>query len=62
MQAKSREKQVQLYGLDLVWLLAKRYYENLPRPSEIANETRQKGPTAEEIKQRILDKLGGASE
>jgi hypothetical protein len=63
MNAKNRERQVQLYGLDLLWLLAKRYYDNLPQPSEMArSEARQAGPTAEEIKSEILERLGGASE
>ena len=63
MQAKSREKQVQLYGLDLLWLLAKRHYEKLPQPSEMMyGDTRPKGPSAEDIKKSILERLGGASE
>lgn len=61
MNAKSRERQIQLYGLDLLWLLAKRYYDNLPRPSEIAGEeNKNAGPTAAEIKENIVRKLGGA--
>lgn len=63
MKAKGREKQIQLYGLDLLWLLAKRYYDNLPQPSELANsDNLQPGQSAQSIKNEIIEKLGGASE
>ena len=62
MNAKGRERQVQLYGLDLLWLLAKRYYDNLPQPSELANNDRRPEQTAAEVKNQILERLGGASE
>lgn len=63
MNAKGRERQIQLYGLDLLWLLTKRYYDDLPQPSEIANsDNRQPGRSAQSIKDEIIEKLGGASE
>jgi len=44
--------------MDLLWLLAKRHYNGLPQPSDIANETRKKdNRTAKQIKNDIIKKL-----
>lgn len=60
MSAKDRQRQVDLYGMDLVWLIAKQYYTtDMPRPSELENEHRKDRQTAKEIKEHLLQRLGG---
>ena len=59
MSAKDQEKQLQLYGMDLLWLIAKRNYDGLKQPSEIFKETHTAKQTAKQIKEHILERLGG---
>jgi len=59
MSAKYRQRQIDLYGMDLVWLIAKQYYKmEMPRPSEVENEHRKEKQTAKEIKEHLLQRLG----
>lgn len=45
--------------MDLLWLLAKRHYNGLPQPSDVANETKKKDKrTAKQIESDTLKKLG----
>jgi hypothetical protein len=59
MSAKSREKQIQIYGMDLLWLIAKRYYDGLTQPSDLYKEQKEQKQTAKQIKEYILARLGG---
>ena len=59
MNAKGWDKQLMLYGMDLLCLIAKHYYDGLQMPSEIYKEKQTSKQTAKEIKDQILEKLGG---
>ena len=60
MGAKAEQRRTELYAMDLVWLIAKRNYDNLPQPSEIDNEHRKNDTrSADKIKKDLLKKLGG---
>lgn len=60
LTAKSEQKELELYQMDLLWLLAKRRYGNLPQPSKLADDRRTKDTrTAKQIKEDLLRKLGG---
>lgn len=47
-----------MYGMDLLWLIAKKSYNGLPQPSEIASGKKRDTRSAEQIKNDILKKLG----
>ena len=55
--AKHEQEQLELYQMDLIWLLTKRYYDNLPRPSDFVRQDRQDKRTAEQIKADMVKKL-----
>lgn len=58
--AKAEQRRTELYAMDLVWLMAKMHYNNLPQPSEVENENRKDDRrSAEQIKKDLLKKLGG---
>jgi hypothetical protein len=58
--AKEEKKQLEMYGMDLVWLLAKRYYGNLPMPSEIGSKKYKVDKrTAKEIIRDTIKGIGG---
>ena len=60
MNAKAEERRLRLYEMDLKWLDMKRFYQNLPKPSEVASEHKVKDTrSAAQIKQGILRKLKG---
>ena len=59
MSAKDQEKQLQLYGMDLLWLIANHYYDGLVRPSKMFEEKHEPLQTAQQIKDHILKMLGG---
>ena len=60
MMAKVEKRRLELYQMDLIWLLAKKYYNGLPQPSEIEYEKHTKDTrSAKQIQQDILKRLGG---
>ena len=59
LSAKSKRTQLELYAMDLLWLVARVHYENLPQqPSEYYNEKKDKR-TAKQIKDSLIERLGG---
>lgn len=61
--AKSEQERLELYNMDLLWLLAKRYYQNLPQPSDVAESRRVSDiRTAKQIQQEIVRQLGGEAD
>lgn len=60
LAAKHERKQVELYGLDLVWLLAKRYYSGLQQPTDIYYKRKTEDKrTAEQIVDDVINSCGG---
>lgn len=60
MIAKTHERRVSLYAMDLVWSIAKQYYENLPIPSEVwINENKRDTRSAKQIIADTMKKFGG---
>lgn len=60
MSAKSEQKRLELYQMDLLWLIAKRWYPNLAQPSDVADDRKMKDTrTAKQIQDDILRQLGG---
>lgn len=60
--AKSEQERLDIYGLDLLWLLAKRHYQNLPQPSDVAESKRMTDTrTAKQIQQDLAERLGGGT-
>lgn len=58
MNAKSEERRLRLYEMDLLWLNVKRGYQNLPQPSEVANESRVRdNRSGKQIMNDMLKKL-----
>ena len=58
--AKEEEKNVDLYAMDLVWSIAKRYYNGLPMPSEIwSNRNKIDRRSAKQIVSDTIKGLGG---
>ena len=58
--AKAEQRRTEVYAMDLVWLIAKRYYTGLPQPSEVDDGNRKEDRrSAEQIKKDLLKKLGG---
>lgn len=59
LAAKTEERRLRLYEMDLLWLDVKRHYANLPQPSDVANERRVKDTrTGKQIVEDTLKKLG----
>lgn len=60
LAAKDEERQIELYGMDLIWLLAKRYYPSIQQPSDVS-ENRKAADTrsARQIIKDTMKKLGG---
>ena len=58
LEVKAENRRLELYQMDLLWLLAKRHYENLPQPSDIATADRKDKRTARQIEIDTLKKLG----
>lgn len=62
MNAKAEERRLKLYAMDLLWLDVKRHYENLPKPSDVANERILKDTrSGKQIIKDTLKKLGVTS-
>ena len=60
MSAKAEKRRLDMYQMDLLWLLAKRHYDNLPKPSDIEYESVVRDMrTAKQIQEDIIKKLGG---
>lgn len=60
LSAKAEKRRLEVYKMDLLWLIAKKHYNGLPRPSDIENEKRMKDTrSAEQIKRDIVKRLGG---
>ena len=60
LAARNEEKQIQLYGMDLVWLIAKHYYDGLEQPSEIYFKRKKKDRrSGKQIINDLMKKLGG---
>lgn len=58
--AKSEEKEFEIYQADLLWLIAKRYYSDLPQPSEVYHKKYKRDTrTAEQILEDTIKSLGG---
>ena len=55
MSAKLEEKQVDIYAMDLLWLIAKRNYDGLKQPSDLYFNRDKK--TDKRTKQQIIDDL-----
>lgn len=59
LNAKIENRRLELYQMDLLWLIAKRYYNELPQPSEVANGAKKRdNRSAKQITSDILKKLG----
>jgi hypothetical protein len=59
MSAKAEKRRTELYAMDLVWLLAKKYYDiQTEQPSAYETEHRRDRRTSEQIKKDLLKKLG----
>ena len=60
LSAKAEKRRLEVYQMDLLWLIAKRWYPNIPQPSDIENErTVRDRRTASQIKNDIYKRLGG---
>ena len=60
LSAKAEKRRVEMYQMDLLWLIAKRWYPNIPQPSDIENERHVRdNRSAEQIKADIQKRLGG---
>lgn len=60
MTAKSEEKRVELYVMDLIWGIAKQHYDGLPMPSEIwTNKDKIDRRSGKQIIGDLLKNLGG---
>lgn len=60
LSAKAEKRRVEMYQMDLVWLIAKRWYPNIPQPSSVENEKHIRDRrSAEQIKADIQKRLGG---
>ena len=58
--AKQEEKRVDLYAMDLLWGIAKQYYNGLPMPSEIwAEKDKIDRRSGQQILNDLMEKLGG---
>ena len=59
--AKSEKRRTELYVMDLVWLLARKYYDiSTPQPSKIETEHNpQDRRSGSQIKKDLLKKLKG---
>ena len=58
MDVKAEDRRLELYNMDLLWLLAKRHYDNLPQPSVVARGEKKDTRTAKQIEIDTLKKLG----
>ena len=60
LAAVTEQKRVDLYAMDLIWSIAKRYYPDLPMPSEIwSGKNKIDRRSSKEILDDLLNKLGG---
>ena len=61
LAAKNEERQIDLYGMDLLWSIARRNYQSdIPMPSEIWNEKHKTDRrSGKQIVDDLLKKLGG---
>lgn len=60
LSAKAEKRRLDMYQMDLLWLLVKRHYDNLPKPSDIEYESVVRDMrTAKQIQEDIIKKLGG---
>lgn len=58
LAARAEKQQIETYGMDLVWLIAKRWYPDIPQPSEIAVKRRKTDRrNARQITDDVLKKL-----
>ena len=58
LSAKIKEKQLQVYSMDLLWAVASRYYDSLKKPSDIYYGIKDRR-SAKQIMNDIVRKLGG---
>lgn len=58
LEVKAENRRLELYQMDLLWLLAKRHYDNLPQPSDVAKGEHKDRRTARQIEIDTLKKLG----
>lgn len=62
LRARAKTERVENYSRDLVYMLAKHYYDGLPVPSEVVAETMKppaKPPTARDVIDGVRRKLRG---
>ena len=58
--AKGEEKEIELYGLDLIWLLVKTRYNGLTQPSDIYHKKKiVDNRSGKEIAEDVLRGMGG---
>lgn len=59
LSAKAEKRRLEVYQMDLLWLIAKRWYPNLQQPSDIENQKPRDTRSASQIKSDIYKRLGG---
>ena len=57
--AKREKRQLELYAMDLLWSIAKQYYDGLPMPSEIWAGKRKDDRSGKQILNDLMKGLGG---
>lgn len=60
LAAKHERAQIELYGMDLLWLMAKRYYTGLQQPSDLYYKRKKVDKRSkEQIIRDMIKGLGG---
>lgn len=60
LAAKEEQRQIELYGMDIVWKIACHYYNGLPQPSEVAYKRHKVDRrTGKQIVDDLLKSMGG---
>ena len=59
--ARMEERRLEVYAMDLVWGIARRYYDDLPKPSEIWTNKEDKADhrSGDQIIDDLIKKLTG---